>query len=274
MYIVVFITPLGNTYFGMPDRYLKRLFSYQWEEGRRYRELMDLAIEEFSPLKPCDMPTADITVSIKRGVIDIRKLDMLRLGDILQKLKILIADGCVKEEVEDYFGWDVESILMQEDDEECDSFVQIVFANQVIIEAYREDGEIEEGEEPFCIFRIKKLTDIAGTLDYDINSIGLWIDLEGAEIRAIFGTNGHFMPSVRKKCVPLLSKFSGFFEEDYFGIESRSGSIYIYYSLVCVDGEEEDAKFVDILLRFAEIEKELVNGDWEVLEDIEDWIPV
>lgn len=231
-------------------------------------------MKEFSPLNPCDQPTADITVSIKRGVIEIRKLDMLRMGDILQKLKILIADGCVKEDVEAYFGWEVESILMQKDEGGYDSFVQIVFANQIIIEAYREDGVIEEGEEPFCIFRIKKLTDIPGTLDYDINSIGLWVDLEGAEIGAIFGTNGHFIPSVRKKCVPLISKFSGFFEGDYFGIESRSGSIYIYYSLVGYEGEEEEAKFIDVLLRFAEIEKELVKGDWRVLEEIEDWIPV
>jgi hypothetical protein len=136
MYILAFITPLGNTYFGVPDRCLKRLFSYQWEDKDRYRELFDWALEEFSPMSPCDMPTADVAVSIRKGMIDIRKLDMLTMNDVLEKLKILIAGGCVKEAIEDYFGWNVESILMRDKGND-ESFVEIAFTNQILIEAYR-----------------------------------------------------------------------------------------------------------------------------------------
>ncbi|RJS72581.1 MAG: hypothetical protein CW694_02400 [Candidatus Syntrophoarchaeum sp. WYZ-LMO15] len=271
MYILAFITPMGNTYFGMPDRCLKKLLSYQWEDKSRYKELFDWAVKEFSPMSPCDMPTADITVAIRKGMIEIRKLDMLRMGDILDRLNVMIGGGCEKEEVEGYFGWEVESILLREDgDDGC--FVQIIFTNRIIIEAYRE--EMEGEEPPFCIFRIKKLTDLKGNLDYDINSIGLWIDLEEVEIGALFGTNGHFIPIVRDKCTPILSKFAGFFERDYFGIESRNGSVYIYYSLVGPESDEEEAKFTDVLFRFREIEEDLVSGSWKVLDEIEGWIPV
>ncbi len=273
MYIIAFITPMGNTYFGMPDRYLKRLFSYQWEDKKQYREIMEWAINEFSPLSPCDMPTADITVSIRKGMIDIRKLDMQGMDDVLHKLNILIAGGCVKEEIEDYFGWEVESILMH-DDEEDDSFAQITFTNQIVIEAYLEKRNEEEVEESFRIFRIKKMTDLNGNLDYDINSLGLWIDLEDVEVGAVFGTNGNLIPLVRNKCTPLIAKFTGFFDEDYFGIESRSGSVYIYYSLVMADGDEVNARFADVLSRFREIEEELMSGHWELLEEMETWMPV
>jgi len=271
MYILAFITPLGNTYFGMPDRCIKRLFSYQWEGKDRYRELFDWALEEFSPMSPCDMPTADITVSIRKGMIDIRKLDMLTMNDVLEKLKILIAGGCVKEEIEDYFGWNVESILMR-DEVKDESFVEIAFTNQILIEAYRGVEAGEEIDEVFCLFRLKKLLEKKGGLDFDINLMGLWVDLEDVEIGTIFGTNGHFIPLVRDKCAKLISKLSGFYDEDYFGVESRGGSVCIYYSLVGIDGREEDAKFSDVLFRFHELEEEILSGRWEMFEDIEKWI--
>jgi hypothetical protein len=185
------------------------------------------------------------------------KLQMEKMGDLLEMLRRFDSLGSTKEAATEVFGWGVEEVVISEERPGVDQVI-IAFFNGLIIEARHiltQEGVIEFGEE--WEFRLKLRTDLTSTIRYNafysryIHGKGyLRVDIGYVDNKLLRKMlEDFYIPRMRSIYKPIILEYKGLFDYDFFGIDVGREKSEVYYSTVRQGREESEANIDDVIGR-------------------------
>lgn len=205
---------------------------------------------------------------------------METMGDLLEKVREFAGRSFTKEEAERNFSWKVREIAVKsaKDDE---SYIYITFENgYTLFIRYFLNMDSTETDDT-CEFTLGLLTDLRSRIKYDIHYAGYihgqgYIRLRMADSKSRIQQmllEEFYVPTLKNVYRPIIIRFKGLFNRDFFGVEAGQNKGEIFYAPVRFRSEHKQASIgevmgrlneLDLLLRDPQIRHALAENDLQL----------
>lgn len=188
-------------------------------------------------------------------------MQMETMGDILERVREFADRDRTKEEAERLFSWQVREIKSAgaRDDE---SYVYITFDNgYTIFIRYFLNLDPTETEDT-CEFTLGLLTDLRSRIKYDIHYAGYihgqgYIRLRLAESKNRIQQmmlEEYYVPALKNVYKPIILRFKGFYNRDFFGVEADPDHGEVFYAPVRFRSEHKGVGIGEVMGRLGELD--------------------
>ena len=205
---------------------------------------------------------------------------METMGDLLEKVREFAGRSFTKEEAEKLFAWKIRDIAVN-NAKDYESYIYITFENSytLFIRYFLDMDSIET--EDTCEFTLGLLTDLRSRIKYDIHYAG-YIHGQGyIRLRLADSKNRiqqmlleeFYVPALKNVYKPIILRFKGFFDRDFFGVEADTKHGEIFYAPVRYRSEHKPVSIgevmgrlneLDLLLREPQIRHALAENDLQL----------
>lgn len=186
---------------------------------------------------------------------------METMEDLLEKVREFAGRSFTKEEAEKHFAWKVKDIAVKsaKDDE---SYIYITFENSyTIFIRYFLNMDSTETDDT-CEFTLGLLTDLRSRIKYDIHYAGYihgqgYIRLRLADSKSRIQQmllEEFYVPALKSIYRPIIIRFKGFFNRDFFGVEADPNHGEIFYAPVRFRSEHKSVSLGEVMGRLNELD--------------------
>jgi hypothetical protein len=186
---------------------------------------------------------------------------METMSDLLEKVREFAAHSFNKEEAEKLFGWTVQDISVQNAKGD-ESYIYITFENgYTLFIRYFLNLDPTETEDT-CEFTLGLKTDLVSRIKYDIHYAG-YIHGQGyVRMRLAESKNRmqqmvleeFYAPALRTIFKPIILRFKGFYDRDFFGVGADRRRGEIFYAPVRYRSEHKAIGIGEVMGRLSELD--------------------
>ena len=186
---------------------------------------------------------------------------METMGDLLEKVREFAGRSFTKEEAEKLFAWKVRDIAAN-NAKDYESYIYITFENgyTLFIRYFLDMDSIET--EDTCEFTLGLLTDLRSRIKYYIHYAG-YIHGQGyIRLRLADSKNRiqqmlleeFYVPALKNVYKPIILRFKGFFDRDFFGVAADPNRGEIFYAPVRFRSEHKPVSIGEVMGRLNELD--------------------
>ena len=186
---------------------------------------------------------------------------METMSDLLEKVREFAAHSFNKEEAEKLFGWTVQDISVQSAKGD-ESYIYITFENgYTLFIRYFLNLDPTETEDT-CEFTLGMKTDLVSRIKYDIHYAG-YIHGQGyVRMRLAESKNRmqqmvleeFYAPALKNIYKPIILRFKGFYDRDFFGVGADRRRGEIFYAPVRYRSEHKAIGIGEVMGRLSELD--------------------
>jgi hypothetical protein len=186
---------------------------------------------------------------------------METMGDLLEKVREFASYSFTKEEAEKLFGWNVRDIAVKSAESD-ENYIYITFENgYTLFIRYFLNLDLQETED-ICEFTLGLQTDLRSRIRYDIHYAG-YIHGQGYIRLRIADTKNRmqqmvleefYVPALKNIYKPIILKFKGFYNRDFFGVGADRERGEIFYAPVRNRSEQKSARIGEVIGRLSELD--------------------
>jgi hypothetical protein len=186
---------------------------------------------------------------------------METMGDLLEKICEFASRGMTKEEAKKIFGWNARDISVK-NRERDESYIYITFENgYTLFIRYFLDLDATEAIDN-CEFTMGLETDLRSRIRYDIHYAGYihgqgYIRLRVQEMKNRMQRmvlEEFYIPALKAVYKPIIIRFRGLYDRDFFGAEADQAHGEIFYAPVNYRSEYKAAKIGEVMGRLTELD--------------------
>lgn len=198
---------------------------------------------------------------------------METMHDLLEKVQEFASHSFTKEEAKNIFGWDISDFTVSGSKND-ESHIRISFENgyNLLIKYFLNLDPTETDDT--CEFVFSLTTDLTSRIKYGVH-YGNYIHGQGyVRLRIADSKNRmqqvmlaeFYAPAIKNVYKPLIMRFKGFYDKDFFGVEVNSSGGEIYYAPVRSRSEHKGARLGDVIGRLTELD--LLMKDQRIRQDL------
>ena len=186
---------------------------------------------------------------------------METMSDLLDKVQEFEAHSFTKEEAEKLFAWKVGDLAVKSANGD-ESYIYITFENgYTLFIRYFLNLDPTETKDT-CEFTLGMITDIVSRIKYDIHYAG-YIHGQGyIRLRLAEGKNRmqqmvleeFYAPALKNVYKPIILRFKGFYDRDFFGVEAGHDRGEIFYAPVRFRSEHKNVSIGEVMGRLSELD--------------------
>jgi hypothetical protein len=186
---------------------------------------------------------------------------MQTMGDLLEKVRDFAGRSFTKDEAERLFAWKVRDIAVKTANGD-ESYIYITFENgYTLFIRYFLNLDSTETEDT-CEFTLGLLTDLRSRVKYDIHYAGYihgqgYIRLRLAESKNRMQQmvlEEFYVPALKNVYKPVILRFKGFYNRDFFGVEADQSQGEIFYAPVRYRSEHKNVGIGEVMGRLSELD--------------------
>ena len=186
---------------------------------------------------------------------------MQTMGDLLENVREFAGRSFTKDEAERLFSWKVRDIAVKSAKGD-ENQIRIAFENgYLLFIRYFLNLDPTETDDT-CEFTLGLLTDLRSRIRYDIHYAG-YIHGQGyIRLRLADSKNRmqqmlldeFYVPALKNVYKPIILRFKGFFNRDFFGVEADQAFGWIFYAPVRFRSEHRSVGIGEVMGRLGELD--------------------
>ena len=186
---------------------------------------------------------------------------METMSDLLEKVHEFAAHSFTKEEAEKLFAWKVKDIAVKSAKGD-ESYIYITFENgYTLFIRYFLNLDPTETKDT-CEFTLGLTTDLVSRIKYDVHYAGYihgqgYIRLRLAESKNRMQQmvlEEFYAPALKNIYKPIILRFQGFYDRDFFGVEAGHERGEIFYAPVRHRSEHKKVSLGEVMGRLSELD--------------------